>query len=277
MILVAIIFAFLVFAVSWKFFQIYGPLKTLQTDIRVSTALYGPHSRFVAMGLYRMGMYYESQNEPEKALDCYRQIVDFPVCRHHPSAAPYYSKIGKLLFALGQYEEALEAFETCLTLHRKLEKAFFVLRLQGILHCIGQTHERLGNLEEALKIFEEAHTALVQRGYDRSVDNAKSLVLMARVLENMGKDDESIEKYQKALDTYIYNVGEFPRRKSIAELYNSIGGLHVRKGQIAPAVENYGMAVDVYRRAGKSDEDREMQVILRKMEDLKDTGATSKV
>ena len=127
----------------YKYFECKGPLVLLQDSVRLSALFYGPENRFLAMNLFRMGMYYESQNEPEQALACYQQITAFDVCRYHPGAAPYYSKIGKLLFSLGRYEEALDSFEMSLTLRQKLEKAFFVLRLQEILHCIGQTQERL--------------------------------------------------------------------------------------------------------------------------------------
>ena len=128
-------------------------------------------------------------------------------------------------------------------------------------------------MEEALKIFQEAHAALVQRGYDRCIDSAKSLVLMARVLSTMEKPNESLEKYEEALDIYVYNVGQFPRRKSIAELYNSIGDLRAKGGDDALAAENYNLAAEVYRRGGRSDEDRDMQNILRKIGDLKDASS----
>ena len=249
----------------------------MQNLVHYCSIIYGPHSRFVATALFRLGMYHESQNEPVEALKCYQQITDFPICQRHHGAAPYYSKIGKLLYALGRYEQALEAFEMSLTLRRKLEKALFVLRLQEILHCIGQTQERLGNLDDALKVFQEAHAALVQRGHDRSIESAKSLALMARVLASMDKVDESLETYQQALDIYVYNVGEFPRRKSIAELYKSIGDLQVKKGEDSLAAENYGLAVEVFRRGGKNDENKEMQDILRKMADLKAVAAGQKV
>lgn len=255
--------------VYYKYYQSNGPLVTLQNHVRFCQSVYGPHSRFVAMALFRLGMYYESQNEPEKALASYQQITDFPICQSYHGAAPYYSKIGKILYTLARYEEALEAFETSLTLRRKLEKALFVLRLQEILHCIGQTQERLGNLDEALKVFQEAHTALVQRGHDRSIECAKSLALMARVLASMDKLDESLETYQQALDIYVYNVGEFPRRKSVGDLYKAIGDLRAKKGEDAVAAENYVLAVEIFRRGGKSDEDKEMQGILRKIDDLK--------
>ena len=275
---VSIPFFILIYPLAyWLYYRFHGPLVTLQSQVRVSTFLYGAHSRFVAMAWFRLGLYYESQNEPDQALACYKEITDFPVCQHHDGAAPYYSKIGKLLYTLGRYEEALEAFETSLTLRRQLEKALFVLRLQEMLHCIGQTQERLGNLDEAFKVFQEAHTALVQRGHDRCIECAKSLALMARVLASMGKVDESLKKYQEALDIYVYNVGEFPRRKSIAELYKSMGDLRVQKGEDALAAENYGMAVEVFRRGGRSDEDKEMQSIIRKMEDLKAVGAGQRV
>lgn len=77
----------------WKYFQSHGPLATLQSHIRLCTMIYGTHSRFVAMALFRLGMYYESQNEPEKALVYYQQITDFPICTRHHGAAPYYSKL----------------------------------------------------------------------------------------------------------------------------------------------------------------------------------------
>lgn len=164
-----------------------------------------------------------------------------------------------------------------LTLRRKLEKALFVLRLQEILHCIGQTHERLGNLDEALKVFQEAHAALVQRGHDRSIESAKSLTLMARVLASKDELDPSLETYQQALEIYVYNVGEFPRRKSVGDLYKAIGDLRAKKGEGSLAAENYGLAVEVFRRGGKSDEDKEMQGMLRKIEDLKAVGEGQKV
>ena len=217
-----------------------------------------------------MGMYYESQNEPTRALQCYQEIIAFPVCRRgHPGAAPYHNKIGKLLYSLGRYEEALEAFETSLTLQQQLEKAMFVLRYQDALHNIGQTHERLGHWDKALKVFSEAQAAVVQRGHDKSIENAKSLTLMARVLASMDKVEEALEKYQEALDIYIFNVGEFPRRKSIADLYTSMGDLQVRQGQETSAVKSYELAVEIFRRGGKSDQDQDLQSIQQKIADLK--------
>ena len=192
---------------------------------------------------------------------CFREVSDFPICRRDACGALFQARVGKTLYAMGRYTEALEAFETAMTLRNKLEKANFVLRLQNDLHWIGQTNEKLGNYQQALK-------ALQERGHKQGLHTAKSLARIGSVCECVGRLEEAHDYLGQALELYLLNVGDFPRSKSVAEVYTALGNVAEQRGDSVTAVENYRLGVEVYQRGGRSEQDKLVQNLIRKISDL---------
>lgn len=247
---------------NWK----NGAIHHLKSVVRKVEYIYGPQSRFVAAALYKLGYCYELLGQADEALECYKRIAEFPCCRINAGGAPFQRKVGDLLYSSRHYEEALEAFKKTLEL-RELHSAPFVNHLIRDLQRIGLCQLQLGNLDGALEVLERARVLLKDRGLQESMDMVNILVQLSSVCERLGNHNEAREMLQEALRISLLNDGEFPRRLSIARIYERLGSLLASQGDSIGAAEQYELAVDVYSRAGKSDDCPEITCLRQKMSD----------
>ena len=72
----------------------------------------------------------------------------------------------------------------------------------------------------------------------------------------LGRCDEALVMFQKGLDIFRLNYGEFPKQFSMAKLHESIGDIFHKKNKMVLAKEHYEIALENFRRAGKSESDR---------------------
>jgi len=248
-------------------FRRLGPVKYLRSQLWRSKILCGEESPQVALILYRIGLVHEILNEPEDAFEAYRSIVStIPDASKHPGGALVHHAAGRMALALRRYDEALEYFETALLL-RELNPRN-TLRVTKELYAIASTYERIGNLKLALEKRTQALERLHERGLSQSMDAARCLTLIGTTFQSMEKLDEALEKLNEALAIYILNVGDYPSVGAIACLYEKIGEVHANRGDVSTAIENFHLAIEVHRRGGKSDENREVSSLLQKAADL---------
>ena len=263
--------------VPWLYFRRYGGVEYLRARIKVSRFFYGKDSYPVAFTTYQLAKFHNLQGDLDDAFECYQRSAALLIQSRRGDSltqagavARFLTRIGQDLCALRRYPEGLEVLETALSIQKELGRQCFVMHLQQTLNCIGETHEKMGNVEDALRTYQVGLENMRERADAQCMDMAISLVRVGSVYETMGDQyrDEALERYQEAMSIYLFNTGEFPCRKSIAELYAKIGNLQSDKGEVVAAVESFRLAVDVYRRLGKTDEDEVVKHLLSRASDL---------
>lgn len=256
----------IMFGVQLRRFRRLGPVDFVKKQIEFNKCLYGsdgPHYP----GLRILGLVHEQRHEPEEALEAFMTITKTSYqCSTHPNGAYYFHKVGTLLFVLGRYDEALIAFQDALRL-RRLRR--LVSRVVMELNCIAAVYTELGDTKEALEKHNEALKELEDGGMTECLDVAKVLVRIGSVQDSMGNLEESLDSLNKALDIYLRNVGEFPRSNAVAQLYEKIASVLLKLANEALAMENLQMAIEVYRRGGKSDEDQNVARLVQRIQDMK--------
>ena len=253
----------------------------------------------------RLGYYHELRSEYSEAISCYHRFLEeYPFIRNEPGGIVVLKALGRVYYSLGRYEKAFEYHTKAVQLRRLKDVPSRPSQCQQDYHILGQTLRALGKYSEALGSYQEAVNLLKQRGYDQTIDIAKSYVKIGEVYQLMiggernNNIDNAIQAYHQALEIYLLNVGEFPRTSSIAKIYAQLGDLYLgrKKKKIRTAsssknaqahreqnpanqdnneddttmIENHwNAAIEVYRRGGKTDEDREIIQLQSKISDLR--------
>lgn len=180
--------------------------------------------------------------------ECYRRaIAAFEQVRlRQPRRAGVYNNLGVLYFNTAQYEKAIAAFETGLSLKPKGGKNDCSLREAGTLEdseiyfFVGSAHEQLGNYEPALKFYQRAAFTPDEVYTGRYKERLGSLY------EKLGETDKAIAAYQEielkdgfyAEDGFDFS-GEIPLR---------LGLLYAKKGSFAQAATHFHQAATSYQR-----------------------------
>jgi tetratricopeptide (TPR) repeat protein len=95
---------------------------------------------------------------------------------------------GNIHLRLGEFEEAVKAYETLLT-KSGIEKVYHSLALEGL----GYAYEGKKEYEKALHAFKET----LRKG--EKLQSAETYLNMGRIYEEMGKTDEALENYKSYL------------------------------------------------------------------------------
>lgn len=135
-----------------------------------------------------------------------------------PNSALYYNSLGLALSALGQYEKAIECYQSALAIHP--DYAETRCNLADALRKQGRYEEAAINYEQALKIFPE---------------NTELYHNLGRVLEELGKFDEALNCYRKSLEI----------NPQLAGVYNDMGLVYRQQGNIAQARSSLQKAVEI--------------------------------
>ena len=150
--------------------------------------------------------------------------------------------------------------------------------------------QRMSYMQLALDRRLQALELLHGRGQTQTMDTGKcymligsTYVMMASGCQNdtgnhlvqydTNKLDKALENYEKALEIFILNVGEYPSVGVIARLYEKMGSVYDKKHDTHKAIEFYRLAIEVHHRGGKSDEHREVASLMRKVADIEECSA----
>ncbi|GGK63053.1 SARP family transcriptional regulator [Sphaerisporangium melleum] len=167
----------------------------------------------------------------QQGLDIRRKIQD------RSGVAKSLNHIAGLAHDKGDYRTASDRLREVLALHEADSD------LRGrlvVLNNLGETEARLGNLSAALRNYERAATLTSEM---TPKDKAGLLHNTASVLQQLGRHEEALERYQEALRTYV-GIGDGRRE---AQTLNSIGSCYTDMGRAGQAIIHHQKALSITR------------------------------
>ena len=245
---------------DWQYYRIYGPVEYSNMHLRtfgIFTKFDG--GRSVWFVYHHLGRYHHLCRNYESALECFQKIHALPITQVVPFfLADVYRWKARCLVPLHRYQDALDCIRDCI-----LEKKTYgrsplpLFSMKNDLYFLAKIQEKLCKYDEALVTYREVVELLQARGHSQSMDLAKAIAKVGEAHQLMGNLTEAREYFENSLRMYRLNIGEFPWQPSIARTHELFGDLLLRMDESPElAVENYEIAVEVYRRSGKSEADR---------------------
>jgi serine/threonine protein kinase len=149
-----------------------------------------------------------------------------------------YLEAGIRHFESESYRAAIEEFSKALALANN-EKDIKLLK-RNIAVCylaLGLTAQQSGNFAQALVFCKQA--------IEFSPDFPDAYLFMGSVLRAMGREDEAIEAWTKAVDLGGGSQVAFDARRHIAEVYNERGDRAYMQGYELEAIDWWQKAVDI--------------------------------
>ncbi|MGL4370832.1 MAG: tetratricopeptide repeat protein, partial [Spirochaetota bacterium] len=155
------------------------------------------------------------KGELEQALRYYRKIVDIEPASERARTA--YINMGIVLDEAQRFEEAVEAYNSALTINPKDDTA---------LYNLGIAYKHAGKPEEALRSWKKAT--------ELNPDSEKPLIARADLLYERGQYDDALEDYGRIADKWPL----MPRPQfSIAAIYHKKGMLDYAKKRYLKVIE----------------------------------------
>lgn len=145
---------------------------------------------------------------------------------------------GRRHFELQNYRAAIEEFNKALTLTR--DPATIKLIRENIAVCytsLGHVAEQAGDRGQALVLYKQAVT--IAENYPNAY------VYMGNLLRAMGRDDEALAAWTKAIEVGKGSQAAFAASRSIAVLYIERGDRAYLQGDISTALDWWREAVNV--------------------------------
>lgn len=258
LVLILLFFGMIVF--DWQYYRIYGPVEYSNMHLRT----FGILAKFnggssVWLVYHHLGRYHHLCRNYESALECFQKMYALPITQEVPFClADVYRWKARCFVPLHRYQDALDCIRDCI-----LEKKTYgrsplpLLGIKNDLYFLAKIQEKLCKYDEALVTYREVVELLQARGHSQSMDLAKAIAKVGEAHQLMGNLTEAREYFENSLRMYRLNIGEFPWQPSIARTHELFGDLLLRMDESPElAVENYEIAVEVYRRSGKSEADR---------------------
>lgn len=168
-----------------------------------------------------------------------------------------YHDLGLIAYEVGNYKEAIEQFQEGIKLLS--EESEDNLWLSMFYTTLGLVHRKLGDLTEALKMYniaKEIQTANVGEEY-----NSHILSTIGDTYLEFGEYNSAIEKYHRALDLEIAILGEDQLPIEIA--YSKLGKAYELSGKYSKALLYFQKALEInvkhfgeaYEKSGKVNDD----------------------
>ena len=245
---------------DWQYYRIYGPVEYSNMHLRTFGILAKfDGGRSVWIDYHHLGRYHHLCRNYESALECFQKMHALPITQVVPFfLADVYRWKARCLVPLHRYQDALDCIRDCI-----LEKKTYgrsplpLFSMKNDLYFLGKIQEKLCKYDEALVTYREVVELLQTRGHSQSMDLAKAIAKVGEAHQLMGNLTEAREYFENSLRMYRLNIGEFPWQPSIARTHELFGDLLLSIDESPElAVENYEIAVEVYRRSGKSEADR---------------------
>ena len=80
---------------------------------------------------------------------------------------------------------------------------------------------------------------------------ADALIHIALACRHLNHFDESLQKYEQALEIYKEKLGE--KNEKVASILTQVGILYDKKGKLDLASQSYSGAIDIYSAIGKNE------------------------
>jgi two-component system, NarL family, sensor kinase len=153
-----------------------------------------------------------------------------------------YSISGTIAQLRGDYKKALDDFQKCLKLRKKVPDD--VTKLADIYLNIANLHYESGNSKKAVSYYKQSI-------YYNSKVNREPIELisvyngLSQAYDDISKPDSAIHYYQKSLE--IIPAVKDQQDQAIADVYSNIGQLYETKGQFILATAYFEKALKIQR------------------------------
>ena len=225
----------------------------------------------------RLGETYKIVGKTARALTTYRDhLATFErLARSDPNNAELqreltvsYSKIGDILVAQNNLEDALESYISALTIAQSLVRsdlgdALSQRELAASHFRVGEVQVAQGNLEDALESY-TASLAIFKRLVQSDPNNTQwqrelsaSYGRVGNALVALGNLEDALENYTAALANSKLLVrsdnGNSLSQQELGWSHVSVGNVQLKQGNLKAARENYKASLDIVKRLLRAD------------------------
>jgi class 3 adenylate cyclase/tetratricopeptide (TPR) repeat protein len=156
--------------------------------------------------------------------------------------------LGDVLEVEGRYDESLQHYALARTMVAADERSDDqVRRLAGLCRKSAVVHERRSEYDLAFKWLEHGLSNLDRE--KPTIEEARIFLLGAGVFQRQGTNEDAIRWCQRGLDVAL-KIGSREALQTVAQAYYNLGGIHIRQGDSAMAVEFCRKSIQVYQDIG---------------------------
>ena len=256
---------------SFRIYKLHGPVAVLERKLKVTKFLWGSDSPPTAELYGQLAVVHLRLGQLDKALRAYRDLIqEVPFFATHFSGAKVYHEMGRINVALEQYGEAIDLFQEALRCAKLTTDRTRTMRIATEMQAMARTHVKANDLEAALEVANHCLHLVLQDPHveQNSLEVAKCHTVLSQIYRARKDDAQALKHCQDALDIHLYNEGDFPRSLAVAKLYEDLGSIHSDATSMDSAIESLERALEVYRRAGFSDQHRNVISLLSRLENM---------
>ncbi|KAL3936593.1 MAG: hypothetical protein SGBAC_008123 [Bacillariaceae sp.] len=220
----------------------------------------------IGMVLAERGEYNDALAEFEAAMKIYRSVnngndLDRDVASAISCMGNVKNRLGELDAALTEYMEALRIYQaihgqnasiSSITTEspKSSNRADSLRDVTSTLKVIGMVHAKTGDLEKAMKFFQEAMTLLRSSGEESNTPvgretTASVLTRIASIHMKRGDLDLAMTHYREAYDLTVSNRGT-TNHHEVASILHYIGGIYHKRSDFDEAMACYQEAIRIY-------------------------------
>ena len=187
----------------------------------------------------------------EQARKNFREALALlPIVEHTPlQAIQIYSGLGDLSLLSGDYQAAHDYFQSGVSALTEEDREQYLKEYNGLLRKIATTHERQGNFEQALKLLTEALVAIENyKNHLVSTEDQELVVTEREIAHEQAQIYNDIgwvhlrrgdlDKAIKALESAQKLVENSSHYEILSSIYNRLGDVYFQKGQLNLASTN---------------------------------------
>ncbi len=164
---------------------------------------------------YYLCQLYDEKREYENAIEVCKKLIEL-----QPYIAEFYCQMGQYLYLTGDIDEAIEYYQTAVTINPNPKWTSVVAQTLGFIF-----QDNIKNFDAAISSYQNA--------YNLNPDDIDIYLNLGNVYFEKGSYDNALIVYKKALESSPYN----------ARLHCNLGYLYWGKGNIEEAIKEYEKAI----------------------------------
>jgi tetratricopeptide (TPR) repeat protein len=178
-------------------------------------------------------------SDTQKSLNAYRRTTQLD-----PDNAIGWNELGRLLWRVGQLDEAIRVYETVFRLGQEHQNKVEIAFAYGNLGIVYQTR---GDLDKAVEYYNKA--LKINESLGRQEGMAIQYGNLGEVYRMRGDLDKAVEYYNKALEI----SQNLSHKEYMASVYGNLGSVYLTRGDLDKAVEYYNKALKIHESLGSQE------------------------